>query len=144
MFNSKENNRIPILPESVRYALKYKEAQFGEEEILSLLGSEFSELGFYLLIKIFNEHPKQKEIILECVKNIYKNDSYEGIKSIAEKYFSEEALPKDNTQGGKSAQFSRMFEAMRKNFKQIATVIHEKRKSLYSLFMPRYLALSIF
>ncbi len=55
----------PIMPESIRYALAYKEGRLGGPEIRTLIGSGLTDLGTYALLKSLTSDPEGQQHFLE-------------------------------------------------------------------------------
>lgn len=64
-----------ILPESIRYAMQYWEAQLWKEEINSLLHPSFWASGFYMMMKFYDNNPSIQLSILSKITEYYDNKS---------------------------------------------------------------------
>jgi hypothetical protein len=105
----KDTNLIAehFLPDNVRYALKYRQALFRKEEILSLMHSAFYRLGISMALKAL-PYDERKLLLLDAVLN----ENLQNVQTLATKYIPKSAEIK----GMKAGQYSRQMEAIHNMF----------------------------
>lgn len=127
---------IEVLSSDVRYALQYRNAQMGKEEIATAVNSPFfREIGFYFLSKALDKNPTaQKNFIEEMANSLLENGDYRELHQIGAKYLDQ--IPEgESIAGDKAGQFSQQGDAIRTGFDRInEKVITSNRLPILSLY----------
>lgn len=113
------------LPETVSYASRYRDAQFGKNEVEAMLQPQFKGTGVYLALKFLDKFPvQQKEVLEDLLKALAKGDDYTKIDLMILDHLQKLSGPNaqgSSIDGKKVAQIYRQgFDLFEKKFEDLA------------------------
>lgn len=118
------------LPETVTYAARYRDAQFGKNEVESMLQPQYQGTGLYLAMKFLDHFPDEQRKILEMVlQNTAQGGDYPQLYSrVLEQFLElrEPAFREHSMDGKKVAQIYRQgFQLFEDRFRDLAAELYE-------------------
>lgn len=118
------------LPETVTYAARYRDAQFGKNEVEAMLQPQYQGTGLYLAMKFLDHFPAEQRKILEMVlqNTVHGGDYSELYPRILDKFLDlrEPAFREYSMDGKKVAQIYRQgFQLFEDRFRDLAAELYE-------------------
>lgn len=121
-----------ILPSDVRYALQYKGAQFGTEEIKALAMNGYEREASYVALKALQRNPEAQQATLQNIVSLVRTSSERqaALREVILKAVSEKDLFDVN--GAKIAQLSRQgIETWHAKYEKLAQDLAQRSEPVF-------------
>jgi hypothetical protein len=149
MFSNKKTESRLVLPDNVRYALRYKNSLLNGQEIESLVRNNFENEALYLIFKSLIDNPERHRAFLEkCLNSILESKhNEEDIETGLRKILNEELgnIGDVSVQAGKLAQLSRQgFDLWQERFQAASVTFSNDNRNIFLVAHTMLIGLSKF
>ncbi len=137
-----------LLPEDVRYALKYKEGLLNKEDIKTLVRSNFVNEAIYLTFKsLINDAEKHRQLLEKYISYIFNDNTLINKRALIEEilYKALDSEQNVSVKGSKLAQLSRQgFDLWQEKYEALAQKLSTDERNVYLLAHSTFIGLEAF